>query len=95
MGRAEFEEWSDRIIGGALIPGGGEDPEIFRKSQQFALADMIKHLGPTESHKPDAHFIHSLRRTCANQVAHMMFIEIKAEFDAAKAKKAMDEANQA
>lgn len=66
LGVKEFEEWSDRIISGACIPGA--TPE----SQKFALADMILHLGPTESHKEDAYFIHCLRKYAVNQVADEM-----------------------
>lgn len=83
MGRKEFEEWSDRIIQGALIPGA--TPE----SQKFTLANLILHLGPTESHKEDAFFIHSLRKFAVNQVADAMRCEIR---DAAKARLALEEA---
>lgn len=69
MGREDFDEWSDRIISGALIPGGEENREAFVKSQKYALANLLLHLGPTESHKPDAFFIHSLRKFAINQVA--------------------------
>jgi hypothetical protein len=62
-----------------MIPGGEEEPEKFKKGQKFALADMILHCKPTESHVPDAHFIHSLRKMAANQVALMMKNEIHAE----------------
>lgn len=82
MGRSEFEEWSDRIISGSLITA---DPE----SQKFALANMLMHLGPTESHKPDAYFIHSLRKFAVNQVADAIRIEIR---DCAKARLAAEEA---
>ena len=47
QGMTEFEEWADRIISGALVTA---DP----MSLKFALANMIMHLGPTESHKEDA-----------------------------------------
>lgn len=73
MGRAEFDEWSDRLISGALVKT--ED----KRSQRFALASMIMHLGPTEDHKPDNFFIHSLRKAACNQVAHAMIMEIKGE----------------
>ena len=76
MGRQEFEQWSDRIIAGALINADKE-------SLQFALANMILHLGPTESHKPDAFFIHSLRKCAVNQVADAMRTELR---DKAKAR---------
>lgn len=70
LGRAEFDVWSDRIIAGAMISASRED-------QKFALADMIMHLGPAEDHKPDAHFIHYLRKVAVNQVAHAIRMEIK------------------
>jgi RPA family protein len=82
MGRAEFEEWSSRIIAGACIP------DATKASQQFALADMIMHLGPTESHKPDAHFIHTLRKVCVNQVASVMRKEL---YDSEKERLAKEE----
>lgn len=77
MGRQEFEEWSDRIISGALVKADKE-------SLQFALASMILHdLAPTDSHKEDAYFIHKLRKAASNQVAHDVLMELR---DAAKAK---------
>ncbi len=76
MGRLEFYQWSDRIISGAVIPG-----EI--SSQRFALANLLMHLGPQESHKEDAFFIHSMRRYVVQQVAHTMMTEIR---DDAKAR---------
>ena len=85
MGVKEFEEWSDRIIAGAMIPlVEGASTE----SLKFALADSILHLGPTESHKEDAYFIHMLRKAAANQVADFMRKEIR---DAAKARLAKQE----
>lgn len=65
MGLTEFMEWSDRIIAGAVLPEC-----ISVDDQRYALADMIMHLGPSESHKCDAHFIHYLRKVVVNQVAH-------------------------
>lgn len=91
QGRAEFEEWSDRIIAGALLkcePGKEED---FKQSQKFALADMILHLGPSEDHKEDAHFIHYLRKVACNQVADSMRQEIR---EVMKAKLAKEEAEK-
>lgn len=73
MGRKEFEEWSDRIISGAVVTA-----DI--TSQKYALANLLLHLGPTESHKPDAFFIHSLRKFAVNQVAD----EIRKEIYAAR-----------
>lgn len=69
LGRLEFDEWSDRIISGTLLTAD-------RESQKFALANMLMHLGPTESHKPDAFFIHSLRKFAVNQVADEVRKEI-------------------
>lgn len=63
IGVSEFLEWSDRIISGAMLPADHED-------QRYALAGTIMHLGPTEDHKPDAYFIHMLRKAAVNQVAH-------------------------
>lgn len=76
IGRQEFEEWSDRIIAGALIKAD-------RASLQFALANLILQLGPTESHKADAYFVHSLRKAAVNQVADAIRCELR---DAAKAR---------
>lgn len=71
MGQKEFVEWSDRIISGALVPTDDRDSLV------AALAAMLMQLGPTESHKPDAYFIHSLRKAAANEVAHANFQQIK------------------
>lgn len=72
LGRKEFEEWSDRIISGALLSA-----DI--RSQKFVLADVLLHLGPTEDHKEDAYFIHTLRKMAVNQVAIMIRDELKAQ----------------
>ncbi len=82
MGRKEFDAWSDRIISGALIPGATA------ASQKWALAEMIMHLKPTDSHCPDAHFIHCLRKSAANQVAYAVMEELRA---AEKARLAAEE----
>ncbi len=91
MGMKEFEDWSTRIIMGALIPGGEGEPETFRRSQVFALANMLLHLGPTESHKPDAFFIHSLRKFAINQVADSVRRDLH---EKAKARTAEEEAEK-
>jgi hypothetical protein len=88
LGRKEFEEWSDRIISGACIPGGEEDMEAFRQGQKGALCQMIMSAKPTESHLPDAHFIHTLRKSASNQVAAAIFKELH---DQAKARTAARE----
>lgn len=74
MGRSEFMEWSERIISGALV-------DCDRESQRFVLADLLTHLGPQESHKEDAFFIHTLRKMAVNQLAITMRAELKAEHD--------------
>ena len=71
LGQKEFVEWSDRIISGALIPCDDRDSLV------AALAAMLMRLGETESHKPDAYFIHSLRKAAVNEVAHANFQAIK------------------
>jgi len=81
-GMQEFEEWSDRIISGTLLTADAE-------SMKFALANLILHLGPTESHKPDGYFIHSLRKYACNQIADAKRQEISAK---AKARLAAEEA---
>lgn len=91
MGRKEFEDWSDRIISGAVIPGGEDDKAAFTTSIKFALAEMVMHLGKTESHKPDAYFIHCLRKGAINQVAFTVMSEIKAEQKAKEEAKKKDE----
>lgn len=63
MGVHEFDVWSDRILSGANVPS--TDPE----SLKAILAQMLLNLGPQESHKPDAFFIHSLRKAAANEIA--------------------------
>ncbi len=75
MGVKEFHEWSERIISGALVPGATED------SLKFALAEMIMHMPPTESHQADIVFIHRLRKGAANQVAFQMMHELKKKRD--------------
>ena len=84
MGQKEFLEWSNRIISGALIPT--ED----RDSQVAILAGMLMQLGPTESHKPDAFFIHSLRKYAVNEVAHANFQSIKKAKEKKNAKESQE-----
>ena len=71
QGRKEFEEWSDRIIKSAMVMADA-------KSQKYALADMILHLGATEDFKEDAYFIKHLRKVAVNQVADAVRTEIYA-----------------
>lgn len=69
MGRKDFDDWAARIISGALVPGAQFD------DQKYALGGLLMHIGPTESHKPDAHFIHALRVAAIKQVAHSFMQE--------------------
>jgi hypothetical protein len=62
LGMTEFDEWSDRIISGALLSADTE-------SQKFALANELLSLGPTQDHKEDIYFIKLLRKFAVNQVA--------------------------
>ncbi len=95
MGIKKFDSWATRIIKGACIPGGEDEPEVFRESQVFALANMLMHLGPTESHKPDAFFIHSLRKNAINQVAHSVAIDLHGKAKKRTAEKEEAEKNEA
>lgn len=82
MGLPEFEEWAERIISGSLVKADVD-------SQKFCLANMLLHLGPTESHKPDAFFIHSLRKFAVNETA----VAVRDKLYAAK--KTREEADKA
>jgi len=71
LGMQEFEDWSDRVISGALLQA-----DVI--SQKHALANMLVHeLGPTESHKEDGWFIHRLRKNAANIIAIAKIEEYK------------------
>lgn len=80
MGQKEFVEWSNRILSGAMVPSDD------RESLTAVLASMLMNLGQTESHKPDAYFIHSLRKAAVNEVAHANFRAIKDKKAAESAK---------
>lgn len=81
VGMDEFEQWSDRIISGTLLPA---EPD----SQKFALATMLMHLPPTKDHECDGYFIKSLRKAAVNQIAHAKMTELR---DKAKARLAAEE----
>lgn len=72
IGRAEFEVWSDRILSGANV-------EANRDDMKATLCGMVMHLGPTESFKEDAFFIHGLRKLAVNQTVHSIMQELHAE----------------
>lgn len=71
MGRQEFEEWSDRIMSAALIPG------VTVESQKFCLAGALLQLDPGEDHATDAKFVKMLRKACVAQTGQTMIMEIK------------------
>lgn len=81
LGMTEFDEWSDRIISGALISCDVD-------SQKFACASMLKMMGATEDHKEDIFFIKSLRRSAIQQIADAKLAELQAK---AKARLAAEE----
>lgn len=83
-GRQEFEEWSDRIIQGAMLTAT-------RESQKFALARELLDLPRTTAFETDLYFINVLRKAAANQVADAMAREIR---DAVKARLAAEEAKK-
>lgn len=98
MGRIELDVWAQRIATGALVPTvhlTNDELFAFYKGQKFALAQMLMHLGPTESHKPDAYFIHTLRTAAVKQVAWAYIAEVKEEQKAKEEaeKKAKEEAD--
>jgi hypothetical protein len=70
IGRMEFEEWSDRIIAGAMLPADAE-------SQKFALANDLMHCSPNTAFEADIYFIHRLRKYAVNQVADAIRTEIR------------------
>jgi hypothetical protein len=94
IGRYQFDEWSGRIMSGVALQVANLDTqdtaEQLQNGQKFALCSMLMHLGPTESHKPDAYFIHQLRKSMVNQTAHQIATEIK-EADKAFRKSASTE----
>lgn len=83
LGRKEFEEWSDRIISGALLTATPE-------SQKFALAEMIMHIKPTDDHVADSFFIKSLRKSAANQIAYAVMEELREKTKARLLKEEQD-----
>ena len=72
IGKTEFMAWTDRIISGAMV-------KATVRSQRFALAAMLMHMGSTEAFREDAFFILQLRKGAVNETAHAMMQEIKEE----------------
>lgn len=72
MGRTEFENWSDRIIAAAMVPG------VTKESQKAVLGERLLHVPPDKSFIADSHFVQTLRRVAVNQVGHAMFEEYRA-----------------
>lgn len=83
IGMAEFEEWSDRIISGTLIPA---EPD----SMKFGLATMLMHLSPTQDHESDGYFIKSLRKSAVNQIAHAKMEQLRTAAKLRLAQEALD-----
>lgn len=73
VGRAEFHQWAERIIKGAMLPVPVEE-------QKYVLANTIAtNCGPAVAFESDAFFINYLRKAAANQVAIAVRDEIYAE----------------
>lgn len=70
QGMAAFEKWASRII-------FTYQPAADDNSVRWALANMIMHLGHTDSHKPWRYFAKALHKAAANQIAAGVFNEIK------------------
>jgi hypothetical protein len=70
VGMTEFNEFADSII---ELSGKYADTD----SMRFAIASMIIHLGPQKSAVAKNHFVRSLRKSAANQVASQVFQDIK------------------
>jgi hypothetical protein len=77
IGRTQFEEWSNRIISGAMI-------DASTRSLKWALCEMVYHLAPTEAFKEDAHFILKLRKGAVNETCAAIMREIKAQHEEEK-----------
>lgn len=75
LGMKEFDEWADRIISGACIPGATP------QSQKFALADMVNRC-TEDDFETDAFFIKKLRKSAINQVCLAKMEEIRNEVKA-------------
>ena len=70
VGKAAFETWSNRILSLA-------GPYADKDSMVFALATNIMHMGSTQGWVADVHFLRTLRKAAANQVASQVFQDIK------------------
>lgn len=70
VGRTEFSSWADSII---ELSGEYAD----RDSMTFAIASMVIHLPAGTAAVPKNHFVKSLRKSAANQVASQVFQDIK------------------
>lgn len=74
-GVTEFHAWADEIIAIAGVPNND--------STKFGLAVSITHLGPTDARKPKQHFIDTLHKGAATQIAFHIMDELKAKQKAA------------
>jgi len=80
MNSDEFHIWAKRIISGALVPRATVE------SQKWVLANLLLHVDSTQSFKPDAFFIHSLRKNAVNETAIFVRDQIHKEQKARKEK---------
>lgn len=88
-GRAEFEEWAERVLSGVTFTAD-------KRSLRFALAQMLMQIGPVEAFKPDGYFIKALHVAATKQVAFEIGNELKIqaqkEIEADKAKQTIEAA---
>lgn len=87
IGVIEFNEWSNRIISGAMVKANIE-------SQKFALAGMLLQLGSKEIFKEDGFFITQLRKAATDQTAQYIMKDIKAQQQERIMKEAAEEATK-
>lgn len=88
VGLTEFNKWADDII---ELSGEFAD----RDSMKYAIASNLIHLPHTASRMPKNHFVKTMRKAAANQVASAVFQEIKTkqlEKAAAEAAKQQEQA---
>lgn len=70
VGMTEFNAFADRIIG---LSGQFAD----RDSMVYVMADLILRLKPTDAYVSDRHFVKSMIKAAANQVASQTFQDIR------------------
>lgn len=68
-GMSDFDSWSDDVISTYDLPAND--------SIKFALATMILHLGPTDSHKSKRYFAKCVLKGMSAQVASSVMYTLK------------------